>query len=359
MKIGLDIGDNYIKVARLSLEGFPMMVQDGFTKLNHTLNCLEKVENGFLIGYESVTSQKSIAITFAKATGNLPIFTDMSGVVWVIETLLALLLKKIKTDIDTMGIESAIFAVPVGLNETQKNVIHAATKLADINHVVLVDAPLAAIAHHKIQQLNNVLVIDWGYSGVKLAIVTKRVNTYQIERSLDILDIGGQSFTNKLTTIIEGNFEKRFGYALPNLRNNPLKVAEELKIELSANEYASRDIVIDSELINITVSRTTFTEAIKPDVDRGIDAIQQFIDSLTIEAVILTGGCMLIPDVKKCLKTTLSSIKKWYDTEPLAAATMGAAVFNITGTEYKTGTPHAQFLEQKNTVKNTAVNGLI
>ena len=366
MKIGIDLGSYFIKASRLSLEGFPMAIQDGFTKLNYSLNCVEKVENGFLVGYDFVAaaSPQKLNLVLTDAPQEV-CFTDQASAPWPIETLLALILKKIKADIDTTRVESVNFAVPMGLNEVQKKVFYDAALLANITQSSLIETPLAAIAYHKIQHLNTVLVIDWGYSGLKITAVRKQKDTYQIVKHQEVKNIGGNIFTQKLADIVLDNFEKRFGYALSQFKDKAAKIAEDLKIELSVSEYASQDIIIDGELVNITMYRQAFEASIKTDLDAGVEAIKKMIDesgysSTQIEAVVLAGGCVSTPCVKRRLKATFTEIKKWYDNEPLLAIAMGASVFddnNIPQKNVASNTP--EFSQQQNLVKNTAVNGLI
>lgn len=365
MEIGLDLGSYFVKASRLSLEGFPMTIQDGYSKSNYSINCLERVDNGFLIGQDSSLSPVSdrFNLGFADTTH----FTDQHDVVWHADTLLALILKKIKADIDTLAIDSVNFAIPVDLSEVQKKVINSAVKLAKINQCSLIEAPLAAIAHHRIHYLHKVLVLDWGYSGLKISIINKDNSSYQIFKHEEIMNIGGKAWTQKLVDEISKNFENRFGYTLPQLKNSSTKLAEELKLDLSICEYATQDVIIDTELVNITIARQAFEQSIKSDLGVGMEAIKKLIEASDyqlsqIEGIVLTGGCMNIPCVKQRLRETFTQTKKWFDNDPLTAIAMGASaynnskVLNIHTTESIINT--GQFLQQHSLVKNTAVNGV-
>ena len=326
MKISIDIGSFYIKAARLSLEGFPMMIPDANSKANYTLNKIEKIDAGFLIGYEPVNPQNTLWNNLTWNNGSI----DKS---WPTEALMALIVKKIKADSDAFSITALDFVIPVGFGEQQKNMLAIISKLVDAPRYSITETPMATIAHHRIQNLDTILVVDWGYSGLRISIVAKQNRNYKIVAHQEIVGGGGKDFTQKLSDVISANFEKRFSYAIPQFQNSLARIVEQLKIELSSNFHASQDSIIDNELVSISVSRKSFELSIKSEIEMALQKMNQFItesgfELQNINAIMLSGGCTMIPYIKGHLKNTFSTIRRVYDTDPITSAVLGAAINN-------------------------------
>ena len=352
MKISIDVGSFYIKAARLSLEGFPMMISDANSKANYTLNKIEKVDTGFLIGYEPVNPQNT---QWNNLTWNSSI--DKS---WPTEALMALIVKKVKADSDAFSIAALDFVIPVGFGEQQKNMLAIISKLVDVPKYSITETPIATIAHHRIQNLDTILVVDWGYSGLRISIVSKQNRNYKIVAHQEIVGSGGKDFTQRLSDVISANFEKRFSYAIPQFQNSLARIVEQLKIELSSNFHASQDSIIDNELVSVSVSRRSFELSIKSEVETALQKMNQFItesgfELQNINAIILSGGCTMIPYIKNHLKNTFSTIRRVYDTDPITSAVLGAAIAQNDFLSAKI----IDVSEFYNTIRSTAVNGVL
>jgi molecular chaperone DnaK (HSP70) len=330
MKIGIDIGSHSTKAARMTAEGIPSMIADGQTKLPFTFTLFQKIEGGFLVGNDAVIGLQNVDFanqcdwSLDKLGQSEPLLTDKKEQ-WYAETILALLFKKIKLDIDAYTITGAACAKPFSIPDQG---LAIAAQLTDMPFGGCLDSAIAATLCYKPNDKKPVMVIDWGHSGVTVSLIQKTADSYQIIASEQKLDIGGKNWTEKLLALLLKRFGERFGEIPTTARQSLTIVAENLKEQLSNSQYASQNVVVESEMLSITVNRSEFEVVIENDVLQFGQLLEKCLkqtDSDSIETVILTGGCMFVPLAKNAIKRHLPNVKKWYETESISSVAFGMA----------------------------------
>lgn len=335
MKIGIDIGSYSIKTARLTPEGIATIVPDAQTRLAYTLACFRPTEGGFLVGADAATlSHHSIEI-LEYLKENAPVLTDMHQKSWYAAGIMALYIKKIRLDTDVIHIDGAVSCAPSGWDLEQKKGVETAIQLADIPLLGTVNTAIAAAWHHRPLAQKPVLVIDWGHSGVRLALVQKTSDTYQSIASVEKQGIGGKHWNDLITEWLLQQYKLRFGHlANSHIAQAIASCAGTLKENLSEAFFAKQTILAESELVGIMLDRQAFERLISSDLTKFNSLLNQLLkqQGLTaegIEEVILTGGSTLIPCVKQKIKTQLANVKKWYDKDALLANALGSVRYAI------------------------------
>lgn len=256
-------------------------------------------------------------------------FFERAGVKMGPEEISAEILKSLKEDIlrkyPDFNTAGAVITVPAAFSVLQSEATKRAGNLAGFNHVVLLQEPIAAaIAYGFSNKKNeNWLIYDFGGGTFDVALVASK------DQALSVLGhngdnfLGGKNFDWEIVDkVIVPNIGASFSLYDFNRGNDKYKsifsqlkyFAESAKIELS--EYEQTSIVIDglgkddegkeiSLIIDFT--RKAFEELIKPMVERTIELSKETlaeagIKSSAVSKVILVGGPMQIPYIRKKLK---------------------------------------------------------
>lgn len=250
--------------------------------------------------------------------------------------------------------EAAVITIPASFDTMQSNATKIAGKEAGFTEVFLLQEPIAAsLAYFNNKQETEDdngywLVYDLGGGTFDIALVhiadgEMKVADHEGNNFLGGVDFdsmiveqlivpaivaetGVAGFEEMLTTAY-GPYEKLY-YQL-------LYKAEELKKELSGQEYAEVDFAADIEGkaydFLVTITREQFNQVIDKRVQETIDMLQLVLQrnqlqSTDIRQLILVGGSTFIPYVQEQLRANTGiSINKSVD--PTTAVAVGAAYY--------------------------------
>lgn len=368
MKISIDIGSHSVKTARLTPEGIATVIPDAQTRLVFTPTAFRNTGGGFLIGADATILVGESIDLLQQLSADKPTLVDSQQKPWYAASLLALFIKKIRLDTDTLHIDGAVGCIPNGLPDTEQQTINSAIQLADIPFLGNVTSAVAAALYHSPVGPKPILVIDWGHSGLRMALVGRMQKEYQVLTHITKTGIGGKHWDELVAESLFQTFKARFAHlASPYISQIIAAHASLIKEALSEHLFAKQVITVESELIGLMLSRQSFEQIISRDFEQFDPLLTHFLKQATvpieeIEEVILTGGCTLVPMVKQVIKKRLSSVKKWYEKDPLLANALGSVRY-ATQTEShkkvptpKNTHPTLGVLNINPTTKNTEVD---
>ncbi|MDI9309340.1 MAG: Hsp70 family protein [Limnohabitans sp.] len=267
--------------------------------------------------------------------------------------LSAMILKELSSFVTDEKIESVIITIPASFDTIQSNATKKAGHQAGFSEVVLLQEPIAACLayanyHEQENQVEkNWLVYDFGGGTFDTALV--KIN----ERELKVIDHQGNNFLGgvdldhllieKLITpsiedfLGESDLYKKMMSSTDSsyhkLYYELLYKAEEIKKELSIKESVTTELELNDgdDLIEFTVTRKDFNEAIHKKVEESIELIHKLLfeneKSITdIERIILVGGTTYIPYIRERLKEVFN-ITVDNSIDPTTAVMVGAAYY--------------------------------
>jgi molecular chaperone DnaK (HSP70) len=250
-------------------------------------------------------------------------------------------------------LDSLIFTVPVDSFEAYRHWLGQLCQTLDIPQVRLLDEPTAAALGYGLSGGNTLLVLDFGggtldFSLVQLAedqtrkplgFVLKWGQKSMAEQSgqrvktARVLAKAGESLGGAdLDSWIAEYFEQTQGLAISPLT---LRLAEQLKIQLSSHEIASESYFDDEtlETYELSLDRTQFEKILHQQgfferLDNRLSQVlqqarRQGIEKEDVQAVLLVGGTAQIPSVQTWL-TQYFSPDQIRQERPFTAIVTGA-----------------------------------
>ncbi len=277
------------------------------------------------------------------------------------EEISSKILDKIRTDAEKVlndKVEYAVITVPAYFNDKQKHATRTAALLAGLKIRRLVSEPTAAaisfgVENIKDEDAKTVLIFDFGGGTFDLSVLIisggqfleqgkggdmwlggEDIDRYIMEyalletaREFDINDMSG--FIDGQDTLIKNRFwgELKAG-------------AEKAKIQLETEDEAYLEVLGllkdedgDSIDLDVTLTRETFDELIKPIVDSIIKLTQNIISDINftkdlIDNVLLVGGSSKIPCIIKAMENEFGKEKVLSHPRPMLAIAEGAAILS-------------------------------
>lgn len=275
-----------------------------------------------------------------------PVYKDASGLRWNAAALLAVFLKKLKTDLQIYQdapVKGAVVSVPWVLNTSLERALQLAFSMAGIplRHVISLEK--AAIRGYNVinpeNTPKNVLVCHIDSRCFTLAITTltgenDTENTYNASEN----NFGEQSLYDQLAEFLMKRYEQTTRKKVKeNKKNSRLikQLASELLTHFSSD--ATRQSLpllcaIDDEIIELIASRNQLQNLVEPYLQQ----LCAFIETETnlsgrtpesIDTVLLTGNSAVIPLIEKHLKTLFHHPhQQLYHQSPEEALIKGAAL---------------------------------
>lgn len=274
--------------------------------------------------------------------------------------------------------DEVVITIPASFDTVQSNATKQAGTLAGFKNVYLLQEPIAACLAFLNTQTNVDeikdgcwLVYDLGGGTFDTALVKIK------DGELKVIDhegnnfLGGNDFDNLIVDLL---FIPKLQEVLPvtdieielktengkynSLYYKMLRIAEEIKVELSQFESAEVDFDLEKENgqeenIFFEVSRIQFEQLIETYIQETIDLTLTIIERNEIQAneineIFLVGGSTFIPLVKKLLIENLG-IKINTSVDPTCAVVQGAAFY--AGTKQKGRYEESSPREEKSNIE--------
>nr|VFJ64389.1 MAG: molecular chaperone DnaK [Candidatus Kentron sp. FM]VFJ66109.1 MAG: molecular chaperone DnaK [Candidatus Kentron sp. FM]VFK14911.1 MAG: molecular chaperone DnaK [Candidatus Kentron sp. FM] len=275
------------------------------------------------------------------------------------EQISAKILEKIRADCAKElkdGVEYGVVTVPAYFNDKQKHATRAAASLAGLKVQRLLPEPTAAAISFGVEELDvgeglTILVFDLGGGTFDLAVLTIADGQFIEQGKGGDMWMGGDDIDNLLLQHIyresaaehEVDDIQALVDALPALEKGrflgDIKAqVEAAKIRLSTQTRAVVEVLgilrdQDGDILDIEVeiSRERFESLLQPFVDRAVELVRKFLDSIgfdpeLIDRVIMVGGSSSIPLVVRTVQEFFGKDKVMLHERPMLAIAEGAAI---------------------------------
>jgi molecular chaperone DnaK len=249
-------------------------------------------------------------------------------------------------------IVGAVVTIPAAFNQMQSEATLRAAKMAGLEHVDLLQEPIAAAlaAMEGAKRSGQFLIYDLGGGTFDVALAQAINGEVKILAHQGINMLGGRDFDRMIvneivrpwlasTFDLPDNFQRDAAYR--RLIRIAQLAAEKAKIDLSSQEKASI-IASDEELrmmdqnememyLDVPFSREQFEDLIRKPIMQTIDLIRAMLNENNtshedIDRIVFIGGPSRIPLVRQLVSSELG-IAADLKTDPMTAVAVGAAYY--------------------------------
>lgn len=240
----------------------------------------------------------------------------------------------------------AVLTCPANASRAYRDLLYEIGQRCGLPAIEIVDEPTAAGAHHGRLKVpprdERWVVVDWGCGTCDISFILRKKDT----ANLDVQHIVGDNRLGGMDMdgLLRAHLAKRYGFPPEAC---PLWQVEALKIKLSTQDSAEATLVLtDGRNLTVQAARSELEGIIRPLLDQACELIHAGMvevqwDKKGPDAVIGTGGPMLMPAVRRVIAETLDMEEEDCDFgDPLTSVAQGAArlaELKRTGTAYTTG----------------------
>jgi molecular chaperone DnaK len=331
--IGIDLGTTFSCAARLSREGVPQTIPNREGDLI-TPSVLVIEDHVVIVGREAKRSEcvypDRTAVCVKRDMGDVRYSKSLGGRSYRPEILSAMILKRIKTDVEARfgPVQHAVITVPAYFDDTRRKATQDAGRIAGLNVLDLINEPTAAALafafemrrrrHEKPLDLSNavdvkpmtVLVYDLGGGTFDVSIV--RISPERIETIATDGDVrlGGRDWDERLVEFMATEFKKKYG-SDPRDDSQSLaclyQEAEHVKHALSARSATRVLMTHDAQRLSLDLTRAQFDSMTADLLLRTQTTTELVVENAglaweQIDRILLVGGMTRIPHVREMIK---------------------------------------------------------
>jgi molecular chaperone DnaK len=325
MHLGIDLGTLYSQVARVDAHGNPVLFPDQReAERFRTASVVHVGPDGALVGQavEDLLEEMPclrVARSVKQKLGSAePVLIDHGGQAWLPEGIAALVLKKLRRDVQAYTdepVESATISVPAHASDLQRRATLRAGALAGFTAVQLVEDPLAAAAHYGTRDAGadrTVLVYDLGGATFGATVLHVGRDGLVALATEGTSDLGGMNFDEAVMGFIADQF--RMAHAYDPLQDpaaaGPLRRhAEALKIQVasSAPGVVRTGLLIGGRVQEIVLTRRQLDRIGAPLVERTIAVCEMALRAAgqtwdIVHQIVLAGNSTLLPAVEEAVR---------------------------------------------------------
>jgi len=321
MRIGIELGATDCCIARIDSDLHPSLVPDqNDADAFHTPSVVHVFANGAVVG--TLAEQFLECDPGAPAVRGIsqrwgetePVQSDENGDKWYAEAIAALLLKKLRIDVESQGsssMEGAVIAVPAGLGDSQRQAALSACTLADIPVYGLIEEPVATALHYGVSAGTpgeTVLVWDLGGCAVDVTLLAADDSGVRPLRADGLRDKGGRKLDEHIGALLLAQFQRALGAPLVKGARSLLDVqraSEEIKRELLAPGCSTvrRPVMLGGVVVEVEVALSEVLPALTSLLDEIAALSERCIKEggrakKDVAKVLLAGGLTLAPAVQ-------------------------------------------------------------
>ncbi|HSM56099.1 MAG TPA: molecular chaperone DnaK [Candidatus Sulfomarinibacteraceae bacterium] len=260
------------------------------------------------------------------------------------QEIAAYILKKLKQEAETylgQPVQQAVITAPAYFNDTQRQAVKEAGRLAGLDVLRIINEPTAAaLAYGRNRDTSEtVLVVDLGGGAYDVSVLELDNGMVTVKASHGDTFLGGADWDAAITDWLLDKFLRQYGIDLRKDQQALQRVwqaAERAKIELSTSENATIDLpfiitnVNGPKHLRATLTRSRFETLTASLADRLVDPLQQALDDANVkpsdlDAVLLVGGASRIPAVQDRIRS-LTDKEPGAEVDPNEVVVLGAAL---------------------------------
>jgi molecular chaperone DnaK len=348
MRVGIELGQTDCCIARVDSDLHPALIPDqGDAEAFHTPSVVHVFANGAVVGtlaeqlLECDPGTPAVRGVSQHWGETEPVQVDENGNKWHAEGIAALLLKKLRIDLESQGsssMEGAVIAVPAGLSDGQRRAALSACALAEIPVYGLVDEPVAVALHYGVSAgapRETILVWDLGGSAVDVTLLSSDDSGIRPLGAGGLRDKGGRKIDEHIGALLLAQFQRALGAPLPKGARSLLdmqRASEEIKRELLAPGCASvrKAVMLGGVVVEVEIALSDVMPALQSLLDEVAASSERcFKDAgvakKDIAKVLLAGGLALAPAVESRAREFLPDAQILC-REPDRAVACGAAL---------------------------------
>ena len=256
----------------------------------------------------------------------------------------AMILQKLKGDAEAyLGetVTQAVITVPAYFNDSQRQAMKDAGKIAGLDVLRIVNEPTAAALAYGLDKDKDetILVFDLGGGTFDVSILELSEGTFEVQATNGDTHLGGDDFDQKIIDWMVGEFKQENGIDLSQdkMAAQRLKeAAEKAKIELSSMTQTNINlpfITADAsgpKHLDLTLTRAKFNELTSDLVERTMGPTRKAMADADLTAddidkIILVGGSSRIPAVQDAIRNILHK-EPSKGVNPDECVSVGAAI---------------------------------
>ncbi|XP_021737619.1 heat shock cognate 70 kDa protein-like [Chenopodium quinoa] len=263
------------------------------------------------------------------------------------EEISSMVLMKMKQTAETyLGseVKNAVITVPAYFNDSQRQATKAASTIAGLNVMHIINEPTAAAIAYGLNDMSNdrkdmaknVLVFDLGGGTFDVSLVRISKQAYEVKAVNGDTHLGGQDFDSRMVDYFVSEFKRKHNKDISQERRaiGRLRYAcERAKRMLSSATETSIDVDCLYEGIDFysTISRAKF-EKLNLDLFKNcINPVKRCLEDANmkkgdVDDVVLVGGSTRIPKVQELLKDFFKGKELCQSINPDEAVAYGAAI---------------------------------
>ena len=261
------------------------------------------------------------------------------------EEISAIILQKMKkTAEEYLGTEvkDAVITCPAYYDNTAREAVKAAGKIAGLNVLRIVNEPTAAALAYgldKGKEGSKIVVYDFGSGTLDISVLDLADGVLEVLSTNGDTHLGGEDFDQAIINWLVDNFKKDNGVDLskdPIALQRLKEAAEKAKIELSSQNSTEINLpyitAVEGNPVHLsqTLTRANFEricdDIFKKAIAPAADALKKAkLEKKDINDVILVGGSTRIPKVQEIVKNFFG-IEPNKSVNPDEAVACGAAI---------------------------------
>ncbi|MBS0262667.1 MAG: Hsp70 family protein [Planctomycetes bacterium] len=331
--IGIDLGTTYSCVARLSREGIPQTIPNREGELT-TPSVLMVEDQMVVVGREAKRSEcvypDRTAICVKRDMGGARYSRSLAGQEYRPEILSAMILKRIKTDVESRfgPVQHAVITVPAYFDDTRRKATQDAGRIAGLNVLDIINEPTAAalafafeshrrrnshfeaFARQAVDSPTTALVYDLGGGTFDVSIVRFAHDRFETLATDGDVRLGGRDWDERLVTYLAEQFRTAHG---SDPRDDPQSLAflyqeaEKVKHALSVRTATRVLVSHDGQRLSLDLTRRQFDDLTADLVLRTETTTELVLDSagLTwsqIDRVLMVGGMTRVPHIREMIQ---------------------------------------------------------
>ncbi len=348
MKIGIDIGNSYVAAASIKDDSTFLFFKDAGSEKSYNTFTPIKIYTDDKFAYvgrmiEQLQETKyeiQYAVDFLDTLGSKKyIYTESNKLEWTSKNLLALTLRKVKIDIESMIMESmegVVCTTPSYFSKIQLDTLKKAFKISGFNLIDLVASYKASLVEYDLypfEKSGHYCIVDIGRTQSNFTIVQGNSKQIEVIHQSRKLNIGGKLFDKALLNLIDGQVENKVDDALYEESFLLQKKLQLIKAKLSTpfSSVTKEFIEIGDSLVEIIINKYSFQEVIRPIIGQLTDEIQNVLEDISIspssiEKILITGGSGKMVFLQEEFGKFFGSMEKVICKDPRRVQVKGSAL---------------------------------